>query len=223
MKKIFIIIINSILISNLFALSPTTYIPKYKTSEAIKELIESDKESFLYNIIPPNMLKKCILYFKNGLIYDEDNILFNTSETSNRFVMDEKGIIYVIPSKYAKIFINHNHTSFLDGKPVASSGYVTIKNGEIIYLEKMSGHYRQKISIFMQVFIEFYKQGIRFKFLKFKVFGVEGITCINHGKFNTPKLIYDKLPIQLLVVLFDNLKSYKEIDILNNKKIMHCA
>lgn len=102
--------------------------------------------------------KACELTVHNGKIYDAQGQLFDTSagktaafggsEGKAIFVMDHDGkmyaSLYTEPGKF-------HHSSFLAGRPVAAAGEIEVRNGEVVYLSRKSGHYRPSEAQLSQV------------------------------------------------------------------------
>jgi hypothetical protein len=54
------------------------------------------------------------------------------------FVMDDSGNFYILPLQKGGSF---RHSSFFGGKPVASAGEMTFRDGKLVGINRMSGHY----------------------------------------------------------------------------------
>jgi len=106
------------------------------------------------------------LFVKNGKIVDRQGNLYDTSSSSSVFgagqgksifVMDEYGRIYA--SKYQAVGKFH-HSSMLEGKPIASAGEITVKNGKITEISNRSGHYQPTQQMNTQVINELKSRGV---------------------------------------------------------------
>ncbi len=107
------------------------------------------------------------LHIVNGLIYDADGNLFDTSDASSLhtdraraiFVMDEGGNIYA--SKQHSVGAFH-HSSLIAGGPVAAAGEIEVQNGRLVALSDRSGHYRPERVFTDQAIDKLSKNGVDF-------------------------------------------------------------
>lgn len=90
-----------------------------------------------------------------GKLIDADGKFLNCWE--KMYVMDDSGQIYLYTGK--AILGKTHHSSILGGRPVAGAGVMSIKDGEIYYIDRSSGHYRPSSEIFKQVIEQLKKQG----------------------------------------------------------------
>ena len=86
------------------------------------------------------------LTVRDGKIYDAKGELFDTAAAATVlgggkaiFVMDHDGNMFASTSHAVGKF---HHSSFLAGQPVAAAGEIEVHNGEIVSLNRKSGHYR---------------------------------------------------------------------------------
>lgn len=93
----------------------------------------SESERFKYKVT-----------IKDGLFYDFEGKLLTTKTeyTGDIFVMDRDGSFYVIPESWKTGNWSYQHSSLLEGLPVASPGEMKVVNGELKTLSDKSGHYR---------------------------------------------------------------------------------
>lgn len=85
---------------------------------------------------------------RRRLVDASGNIVNTGGRTS--FVMDSNGQLYVIPLEMLN-WDRVQHSSVLGGKPVAAAGEIQITNGQIVYIDYQSGHYRAAPSTTKQV------------------------------------------------------------------------
>lgn len=99
-------------------------------------------------------LSKYELSVRNGLFYDAKNRLYNSGQRvlcfghhDSIFVISPQGRIYAcrhaVPGRF-------HHSSFLQGRPVATAGEVIIKQGRLKAISYMSGHYQPNTHHFNQ-------------------------------------------------------------------------
>lgn len=85
------------------------------------------------------------LTVRDGKVYDAKGNLYDTtravglySSAIAMFVMDHDGNIYAstrrVPGKF-------HHSSFVAGGAVAAAGEIEVRNGEVTYISRRSGHY----------------------------------------------------------------------------------
>ncbi|WP_163512263.1 hypothetical protein [Fodinicola acaciae] len=87
------------------------------------------------------------LFTKDGKLYDANGNPFDTSLGHSAhsgggkaiFVMDKDGNLYASNFHSPGQF---HHSSFLGGKPVASAGELSVRNGKLVELTDRSGHYK---------------------------------------------------------------------------------
>lgn len=91
---------------------------------------------------------------KNGKILNKKNIPMNVKKAI--YVMGADGQIYIHP-KPVNGFIHHS--SILAGKPVAAAGEISIKDGVITLIDRVSGHYKPTPKYLNQIFNELKNQG----------------------------------------------------------------
>ena len=107
------------------------------------------------------------IFIKNGLVYDVDGNLYDTSDAklgglgaaqgSALIVMDKGGNLF--SSKFQEVGVFH-HSSFLAGQPVAFAGEIRVLNGQIVQLSNTSGHYMPSNGSFTQILQRFAKSGL---------------------------------------------------------------
>lgn len=106
------------------------------------------------------------LSIKDGRLFDESGNPFDTSGASSVFaggsgsaifVMDEQGNIYASKTQTVGKF---HHSSFLAGKPVASAGEITVKDGYVKEITRRSGHYQPTEAQSMQVLTQLRTNGV---------------------------------------------------------------
>jgi hypothetical protein len=110
------------------------------------------------------------LRFHNGKIYDAKGDLFDTSKAISAFsgsagmgpakaifVMDSSGNIYA-SNNHAKG--KFHHSSFLAGRPVAAAGEILVRNGILLEVNRMSGHYRPDVNQLMQAASQLQSSGV---------------------------------------------------------------
>jgi len=101
---------------------------------------------------------------KGGKLYDASGNLLDTSRANSLhagpgvavYVMDKDGKMYV-SNRHAKDF---KHSSFLSGQPVAAAGEVEVKQGEVKYISRASGHYKPEEEHHDQFVNELNSQGV---------------------------------------------------------------
>jgi hypothetical protein len=106
------------------------------------------------------------LEVRDGLLYDSEGKLFDTSDASSVhsgggraiFTMDEAGNIYA--SKYQAVGEFH-HSSLAGGEPVAGAGELEVQNGVLTTVTNKSGHYLPPAECSNQVMDSFKSQGAR--------------------------------------------------------------
>jgi hypothetical protein len=86
------------------------------------------------------------LSLRDGKVYDAKGTLYDTTRSIGlyslsgvaMFVMDHSGDIYAstrqVPGKF-------HHSSFLAGAAVAAAGEMEVRNGDVTYISRRSGHY----------------------------------------------------------------------------------
>ncbi|MEX0731840.1 MAG: hypothetical protein WD057_13680, partial [Aquisalimonadaceae bacterium] len=103
----------------------------------------------------------------NGKMYDSRGQPFDTSSGATAFgggaqgramfVMDHCGNIFA--SNYQAVGKFH-HTSFLAGQPVAAAGEIEVRDGEIKFVNRRSGHYQPTASQLNQVLHQLHESGV---------------------------------------------------------------
>ncbi len=78
---------------------------------------------------------------KRGIKKNKERKDCYTSVGANIFVMDERGNIYTHPFNEVGKF---HHSSFLAGDPVLFAGNIIVLDGEIKYIDNLSGHYKPR-------------------------------------------------------------------------------
>jgi hypothetical protein len=103
---------------------------------------------------------------KNGRLYAADGKPLDTTGATTIFapaggkaiyVMDAWGDMYV--SMEHQFGVIH-HSSFFAGGDVAAAGQVKVRNGELLYIDRQSGHYAPPVSFRAQVEKELAERGI---------------------------------------------------------------
>jgi hypothetical protein len=93
-------------------------------------------------------IKEGSLLTANGKLLDTSHAKLNAlsnSEGRAMLVMDPKGHLYA--STFQELGLFH-HSSFMAGDPVSFAGEVVVKNGKIISVKNLSGHYLPSIDSF---------------------------------------------------------------------------
>lgn len=91
-------------------------------------------------------IKKYKVTFKNGIIYDNQNQIFDTSTLKGKatytqfaaFVFTKKGELLIAEHKHEKF----QHSSFIGGDNVMCAGMIKVIKGKIVDISNVSGHYR---------------------------------------------------------------------------------
>ncbi len=79
------------------------------------------------------------LTVRDGIIYGADDKPFDTYNGKAIFVMDHDGTFYATMFPVVGKF---HHSSFLAGAPVASSGEIEVCEGQLVEINRRSGHYK---------------------------------------------------------------------------------
>ncbi|MCL9683684.1 hypothetical protein [Legionella maioricensis] len=89
------------------------------------------------------------LHFKDGLVYSNDGLLFNTRRSIGLNIQSGYSIFALSPDLqlYASdpntvLDPNFHHSSFFRGRPVLCAGALRIEKGKIIEINLLSGHYK---------------------------------------------------------------------------------
>jgi hypothetical protein len=109
------------------------------------EYVKKDKDNGVEYWKPGSAeLKKARLTFKDGLAYDADGKLFDTTglltdghQGEVIYIMDKDGNFYVAEGRVGRI----HHSTLGDGEPVAAAGHIRIENGVVKLVNNNSGHY----------------------------------------------------------------------------------
>ncbi|MGR3952153.1 MAG: hypothetical protein QRY74_04580 [Chlamydia sp.] len=99
--------------------------------------------------------------FENGFLSSPKELV-NHEEEEIIFVVDLHGTLYLWKKFDSRSFtsLSFNHASFFSGKPVASAGKMTIRNGKILLLTDHSGHYRPKRKDMLVILKTLQKHGV---------------------------------------------------------------
>lgn len=99
--------------------------------------------------LKPWELQNYQLEIRRGKVYGPDGKLYSTPLDGPKeiAVMDAQGNFY---AGRQKLFRFH-HSSFTGGQPVAYAGEIEIVDGEIVFLSRVSGHYRPSAKIMKQM------------------------------------------------------------------------
>jgi hypothetical protein len=123
--------------------------------------------------IPLDELYKYEVHIKNGKMYDYKNQLINTPvryafSTGNTMVT-----LFVLGANNRLFFYHKNtnfnnnkmfHSSFLgSGALIYSSGEMQVKDGSLVSINNISGHYRVKFHNFLAAIHWLHKKGFKFK------------------------------------------------------------
>jgi hypothetical protein len=84
---------------------------------------------------------------RDGLLYDSEGKLFDTTSASTAhsgdgkaiYIMDQEGNLY---ASKAQVVGEFHHSSLAGGKPVAGAGEVEVHNGVLTSITDRSGHYQ---------------------------------------------------------------------------------
>lgn len=113
---------------------------------------------------------------RNGKLYTADGKPLDTSTARTIFdpdggkaiyVMDPWGDLYVSPEHG---FGWIHHSSFFAGEPVGAAGQIKVKNGELMYLDRKSGHYYPPAAFRAQLEKELAERGINMTSAEIKDF-----------------------------------------------------
>jgi hypothetical protein len=106
----------------------------------------------------PDIQEQMRLHLIDGKIYSSNGELFNTEQTGSAiFVMDGAGNIYAYPHNLSIVI---HHSSLISGAPTASSGEMVVRDGVLIYINRLSGHYVHSIGMYEQILTRFKQAGI---------------------------------------------------------------
>ncbi|WP_131783710.1 hypothetical protein [Legionella gresilensis] len=89
------------------------------------------------------------LHFKNGLVYNNNALLFSTERSFGMNIQAGYCIFVLAPDLqlYASdpketLDVNFHHSSFLRGRPVLCAGAIKVEQGKIVEINLLSGHYK---------------------------------------------------------------------------------
>ncbi|MCO4755289.1 MAG: hypothetical protein KC478_12460, partial [Bacteriovoracaceae bacterium] len=82
------------------------------------------------------------------------------------FVMDKKGNLYFHSNPEPGRF---HHSSFLAGEDVLSAGQLKVKDGRVLYIDNISGHYKPGQVHAYQGLYKLLKEGVDFSQAKAKL------------------------------------------------------
>lgn len=136
--------------------------------------ISMDKK-YIGEHLGPGVFPKAVVYFSKeerellkvsidskGKLLDRTGSHLNVERAM--YVMDTKGQFYVLGAQDIRKFILQgkrvHHSSFFGGEKVSGAGMVTVVDGEIIYIDKLSGHYKPSSAIYKQVLDELEYKGV---------------------------------------------------------------
>jgi hypothetical protein len=104
------------------------------------------------------------VFVRDGRIYSalDGELIDTTTDLTNPdrkaiFVMDDQGNFYLSPEQRVGIF---HHSSFFSGGSVSGAGEIAIKDGQIIAVNRHSGHYKPSDELERQVLDQLEAQGI---------------------------------------------------------------
>lgn len=103
----------------------------------------------------------------DGLVYDAQGRLFDTSEGVSAFVGGEEGRAIFVMDKHGNLYAStqheagrFHHSSFFAGGEVASAGELVVRDGRIELLTDRSGHYMPPRARTLQVLEQLASQGV---------------------------------------------------------------
>ncbi|GAW18389.1 hypothetical protein ANO14919_078640 [Xylariales sp. No.14919] len=111
------------------------------------------------------------LHVKGGLLYDVNNLKFDTSESTFGYFKLRSAIFVlatdgrsIYASRQHKLYMFH-HSSMLAGGDVCSAGEISVEEGVIKWMSNASGHYKPEASTaYTQFKIALWNQGYRTPF-----------------------------------------------------------
>jgi hypothetical protein len=135
---------------------------KYKTTPMLDKYKGEELRGVTY--VPDANLEQYAVTVKDGLLYRADGTRLDTTGVSSTtdlvnaeiYVMDEYGNKYV---SRGKVNVFH-HSSFFRGRPAAAAGEIVAKDGVVVRVTRVSGHYAPWISYLEQFVAELRANGV---------------------------------------------------------------
>jgi|GEM_PF-1102613 len=135
----------------------------YKTIPVIERYITQDRDRGV-KYFDEHERGDFLVEIRDGrLFYKKSGLLISANREGGGvalppiYVMDGTGNLYIYPGHHpGKI----NHSSLLAGAPVSSAGEIWLKDGKILGLNNLSGHYQPRREYYRQVLRQLRRSGI---------------------------------------------------------------
>jgi hypothetical protein len=111
--------------------------------------------------------KKYSASLRNGLICGADGQLFDSSAGDLRGLSNSTGRAMIAMDEYGNLYLANeqevgrfHHSSFTAGGPLAFAGEAMIKNGVILSIKNLSGHYLPRLELFAPLLERLHRGGV---------------------------------------------------------------